>query len=281
MAELGKRNTLAILNESPHGLYLDGEELGDILLPRTLVPKGLTPNAKLDVFVYLDSEDRIVATTETPLAQVGQFVSLEVASINEKIGAFLDWGLSKDLLLPYREQKSPPRVGQNRVVYVYVDEQSGRIVASERYDRFLSKYRPTYADQEPVDLMVVGETPLGYKAVINHSHIGLLYDNELSEPLKIGQTLKGFVNKIRSDGNIDLRRDQTGYTRVGPLTEKILQAIKANDGQLHLDDKSPPEAIRAEFDVSKKAYKQALGALYKQRLIRFTPKGVELAEGES
>lgn len=278
MAELGKRNTLSILNESPHGLYLDGEELGDILLPNAFVPKNITPNQKLSVFVYLDSEDRIVATTETPLAEVDQFAALKVVEVNEKVGAFLDWGLSKDLLLPYREQKGRVQVGDTRVVRIYVDDASGRIVASEKHARFISKYRATYKPQEQVDLIVIGETPLGYKAIINSSHIGLLYDNELSEPLTVGQSFKGYVNKIRPDGNIDLRRDPSGYTRVAPLADQILQAIRDSGGTLMLDDRSPPEAIREAFDVSKKAFKQALGNLYKQRLISFVPGGVQLVE---
>lgn len=280
MAELGKRNELSILNESPHGLYLDGEELGDILLPRTYVPKGLTPSSKLSVFVYLDSEDRIVATTETPLAEVDQFVALKVLEVNE-VGAFLDWGLSKDLLLPFREQKGRVRVGDTRVVRVYVDDASGRIVASEKHARFLSKYKATYKPREQVDLIVTGETPLGYKALINGTHMGLLYDNELSEPLRVGDQFKGFINKIRPDGAIDLRRDQSGYTRVGPLADRIQEAIKTGNGRLDLDDKSPPEEIRAAFDVSKKAFKQALGALYKKRVIQFSNGGVELTDRDS
>lgn len=276
MAELGKRNTLSIRNESPHGLYLDGEELGDILLPNAYVPPHITPNSKLSVFVYLDSEDRIVATTETPLAEVDQFAALKVVAVNEKVGAFLDWGLSKDLLLPYREQKGRVRVGDTRVVRIYVDDASGRIVASEKHDRFISKYRATYQPQEQVDLIVIGETPLGFKAIINSSHIGLLYDNELSEMLRVGQCFKGYVTKVRPDGNIDLRRDPSGYTRVAPLAEQILDAIKKNGGTLKLDDKSPPEAVREAFDVSKKAFKQALGNLYKQRKIQFVPGGVQL-----
>ncbi|MBC2605592.1 CvfB family protein [Pelagicoccus albus] len=276
MAELGKRNTLSILNESPHGLYLDGGELGDILLPNAYVPKGVTPNSKIPVFIYLDSEDRLVATTETPLAEVDQFAALKVLEVHDKMGAFLDWGLSKDLLLPFREQKGRVRVGDTRVVRIYVDEASGRIVASEKHARFLSKYRAAYKPQEQVDLIVIGETPLGYKALINSSHIGLLYDNELSEPLNVGDQFKGYINKIRPDGAIDLRRDASGYSRVGPLAERIIEELKNGDGFLGLDDRSPPEQIRETFDVSKKAFKQALGSLYKQRLIQFVDGGVEL-----
>lgn len=275
MAELGKQNTLTIVNESPHGLYLDGGELGDILLPSAYVPQGVTPNSKLSVFVHLDSEDRVVATTETPLAQVDDFAALKVVAVNRRMGAFLDWGLSKDLLLPFRESKGHINVGDTRVVRIYLDKASGRIVASERHGRFLSDQRPRYQPEQEVDLLVASETPLGYKAIINNSHMGLLYENELSEPLSVGQAFKGYVRKVRADGNVDLRRDRSGYARVAPLADQILDAIKREGGRLELDDRSPPEAIRERFGVSKKAFKQALGNLYKQRLIQFADGGVQ------
>jgi len=276
MAELGKQNTLPIANESPHGFYLDGGELGEILLPSAYVPKGVTPNSMLSVFVYLDSEDRIIATTDRPLAQVDEFAALKVVEVNKRMGAFLDWGLSKDLLLPFRESRGRINVGDTRVVRIYVDSASGRIVASERHGRFLSQERPRYQPQQEVDLIVASETPLGYKAIINNQHVGLLYENELSEPLSVGQRFKGFVKKVRADGNIDLRRDRSGYTRVGPLADQILHFLKENGGRLELDDRSSPDAIRETFNVSKKAFKQALGNLYKQRLIEFSEGGVNL-----
>ena len=274
MAELGKRNTLAISKESPHGLYLDGGELGEILLPSAFVPKGISRNSPLSVFVYLDSEDRLIATTEEPLAQVDAFAALKVIEVNRRMGAFLDWGLSKDLLLPFRESKGRINVGDTRVVRIYVDHASGRIVASERHGRFLSPERPRYQPQQQVDLIVASETPLGYKAIVNNSHIGLLYENELSDPLFVGQCFKGYVKKVRADGNIDLRRDRSGYDRVAPLAERILERINTNGGRLELDDRSEPDRIRQEFGVSKKAFKQALGNLYKQRLIEFLDGGV-------
>lgn len=278
MAELGKQNTLSISHESPHGLYLDGGDLGEILLPRAYVPKGVTPSSKLSVFVHLDSEDRVIATTENALAQVDEFAALKVVAVNTSMGAFLDWGLSKDLLLPFRESRGHINVGDTRVVRIYVDAVSGRIVASERHGRFLSTERPPYKPQEEVDLIVASETPLGYKAIINKTHIGMLYENELSDPLSVGESFKGFVTKVRADGNVDLRRDRSGYSRVAPLAEQIVEAIKSNGGRMELDDRSPPEVIRERFDVSKKAFKQALGNLYKQRLIRFSEGGVEWIE---
>lgn len=278
MAELGKINTLNIASESEHGVYLDGGELGDILLPNTFVPKAITPNTKLSVFVHLDSEDRIVATTETPHAQVGQFAALKVVDVNRRMGAFLDWGLSKDLLLPFRESRGHIDPGQTRVVFVYVDNASGRIVASERHGRFLSQDRPRYQPQQEVDLLVASRTPLGYKAIINNQHSGLLYENELSSPLSIGMALKGYVKKVRADGSVDLRRDRSGYDRVAPLADRILEAVESNGGRLELDDRSPPEDIRDAFGSSKKAFKQALGNLYKQRLIEFSEGGVIRAQ---
>jgi predicted RNA-binding protein (virulence factor B family) len=278
MAELGKYNTLKPIKGSPQGIYLDGGDLGEILLPQRYVPKGMGPEDAISVFVFTDSEDRIVATTETPIAVVGEFASLKVVSVHQRVGAFLDWGLSKDLLLPYREQRTDPEVGDTCVVYIRVDEHSERIVATERLSRFTSKYQAHYEDEEKVDLIVINKTPLGYKAIINDTHLGLLYDTDLSEPLEYGQRIVGYVTQVRPDGLIDLRRDPAGYERVAPLSEQILAALKTNQGSLPFDDNSSPESIRAKFGVSKKAFKQALGALYKKKLIRFEDNGIKLVD---
>jgi predicted RNA-binding protein (virulence factor B family) len=275
MAELGKQNTLHPIKGSPQGIYLDGGDLGEILLPQRYVPKGMGPDDAISVFVFTDSEDRIVATTETPIAVVGQFASLKVVSVNRNVGAFLDWGLTKDLLLPYREQKTNPQVGDTCVVYIRVDEYSERIVATERLNRFTSKYPARYSHEEKVDLIITDKTPLGYKAIINDTHVGLLYETDLAEPLEYGQRIVGYVTKVRPDGHIDLRRDRAGYERVAPLSDQIFAALKANQGTLPFDDKSSPEAIRKEFGVSKKAFKQALGSLYKKELIRFEDNGIK------
>jgi uncharacterized protein len=278
MADLGKLNTLKSVRDSDNGTYLDGGELGEILLPKSFVPKDLGEGDSIEVFVFKDSEDRIVATTETPKAVVGQFANLKVVSVNPKVGAFLDWGLSKDLLLPFRQQTSDPMEGDRCVVYILVDELSGRIIASERLEEFTSKEEPHYAPQEEVDLLVIGETPLGYKAIINDKHIGLLYHTELSEPLEYGQWIVGYVTQVREDGHIDLRRDRTGYRRVEPISEQILEALKTNQGVLPFNDKSSPESIRAKFGVSKQAFKQAIGSLLKQKLIRFEGDGISLTD---
>ncbi|MEM9158348.1 MAG: S1-like domain-containing RNA-binding protein [Verrucomicrobiota bacterium] len=277
MADIGKFNRLPILRDTPQGLYLNGgEEHGDILLPGSLVPQDVSINDLLTVFVYLDSEDRLVATTEIPKATIGQFAKLEVVGINRQVGAFLDWGLQKDLLLPFREQPNRVDVGHTPIVYIHLDPQTNRIVASARLNRHLSKYRPRYAPGAEVDLVILDETPLGYNAIVDHQYRGLLYKNELSEKLEYGRALKGFVKKVRPDGKLDLRRDNAGYTRVGPLADKILQQLEAHKGYLPYDDKTPPEVIRRAFDCSKKAFKQAIGNLYKQRKIQIQNGGIAL-----
>jgi uncharacterized protein len=280
MAVIGKRNTLSIVRESAPGLYLNGGALGEILLPGRYIPPGLRQGEKLDVFVYLDSEDRLVATTEMPLACVGEFACLQVVSIHQRVGAFLNWGLPKDLLLPFREHEQPVRVGQKVVVFIYLDAKTNRIAASARLHRHLSRDTPTYANGQRVSLLITGETPLGYYAIVNHAHRGLLYRDQMSATLAVGQQTQGYVRAVRPGGKIDLSLDASGYRRVASLQEQILQALEANGGRLDFDDDSSPEAIRAAFGVSKKAFKQALGTLYKHRRLRFTSPGIELLAGE-
>ena len=281
MASIGKRNRLSIIRESPPGLYLNGGELGEILLPRRYIPRGLKSGDTLDVFVYLDSEDRLVATTETPLAMVGEFAFLKVVSVNLRVGAFLDWGLAKDLLLPFREQESPVRVGQKVIVHVHVDPKTNRIVASARLHRHLSKDTPAYARGQRVNLLITEETPLGYAAMVENAHRGLLYRDQSSAALKVGDRLQGFVREVRPGGKIDLSLDASGYKRVASLQLQIVQALERNGGKLAFDDSSSPEAIRDAFGVSKKAFKQALGALYKSRRIRFQNPGIQLLTNTS
>ncbi len=281
MAIIGKRNTLSILRASTPGLYLDGGELGEILLPIRYVPKDLGATVKLDVFVYRDSEDRLVATTETPLAMVGEFACLKVVSVNQNVGAFLDWGLAKDLLLPFREQEFPVRTGERVIVYVCLDEKTNRILATTRLNRHLNRDTPAYRNGQPVNLLITGRTPLGYNAIVENMHRGLLYHDNLATPLATGQKLKGFVRTVRPGGKIDLSLDASGYKRVAALTDQIVQALQRNGGHLTFDDDSSPETIRQKFGVSKKAFKQALGKLYKARCIRFTNPGIQLLENSS
>jgi predicted RNA-binding protein (virulence factor B family) len=278
MATIGRRNRLSIERSAGPGLYLNGGELGEILLPGRYIPADVKPGDKLDVFVYLDSEDRLVATTETPKAMVGEFACLKVVGINPRVGAFLDWGLSKDLLLPFPEQEVPVRVGKTVAVYVYLDPKSNRIVASARLRRHLNRSGDTYQEKQPVNLLIIGRTPLGYNAIVNNDRLGLLYHNTVGVPLTIGQRMKGYVRVVREDGKLDLTLDQAGYSRVMPLKLRILSALKDHNGQLDLDDDSSPEVIREQFQCSKKAFKQALGALYKSRRIAFIRPGIRLLD---
>jgi uncharacterized protein len=281
MADIGKRNLLPIIRESAPGLYLDGGDLGEILLPHRYIPRDIAPKDKLSVFLYRDSEDRLVATTEEPNAEVGEFAAMKVISINPNVGAFLDWGLSKDLLLPFREHDRPLRVGYWVVVYVMLDAKTNRIIASARLGRHLSHEMPGYRDGQPVDLLITSQTELGYNAIVENSHRGLLYKDNLTTPLQIGQRIKGFVRTVRPGGKIDLSLDASGYQRVASLTDKVIQALERHNGHLAFDDDSSPESIRQTFGVSKKAFKQALGTLYKSRRIRFKNPGIELLDNSA
>ncbi|MDZ4743031.1 MAG: S1-like domain-containing RNA-binding protein [Verrucomicrobiota bacterium] len=281
MAIIGKWNKLRVLRDTSPGMYLDDGHGGDILLPGKYIPRDLREGDDIDVFVYLDSEDRLVATTEKPFATVGEFAALRVAGINRNIGAFLEWGLPKDLLLPFREQLGPLREGQTVVVYIYQDIQSSRLVGTMRLKKHLSQTPPPYTQGQAVNLLVTNPTPLGYSAIIENQYTGLLFNDHLSGPLKVGQKLKGFIQSVRPDGKVDLRLDESGYQKVMPLRDLILLALKRNRGRLELDDKTPPEDIRERFGVSKKTFKQALGALYKERIIIFENQGIRLLDQDS
>jgi uncharacterized protein len=280
MINVGKRNSLRVLRETSSGLFLDGVELGDILLPGRYIPPSTKPGDMVDVFIYLDSEDRLVATTETPRAMVGEFAYLSVVSVNPRVGAFLDWGLAKDLLLPFREQEQPVRRGQTVLAGILFDATSRRIVATTRLNRLLNRQPATYAEGQPVRLLITARTPLGYNVIVENAHRGLLYHTAGVAPLAPGQKVQGFVRKLRADGKIDLSLDATGYKRVAPLADQILLALQANHGRLAFDDASSPAAIRDQFGVSKNAFKLALGALYKQRRIRFVKPGIELIKNQ-
>ncbi|MEK0446203.1 MAG: hypothetical protein RLZZ399_1524 [Verrucomicrobiota bacterium] len=281
MAELGRRNSLNVLKLASPGLYLDGGELGEILLPKRYIPEGTEPGDVLDVFLYRDSEDRLVATTEEPYAWAGEFALLEVVGFTPGVGAFLDWGLPKDLLLPIREQARRVRVGEWIVVAVVLDKATHRIVASSRLNRHMSQTAPTYHEGQPVRFLIAEQTDLGFKAIVEHAHWGLLYRGELGSSLEIGQTVDGYVRTVRPDGKLDLSLDPSGYERVGPLTLQIVAALQAAGGRLEFDDRSSPDAIRATFSTSKKAFKQALGSLLKDGRIRFEAGGIELTERSS
>ena len=276
MAELGKRNSLTVLRESASGLHLDGGPDGEILLPGREIPQGTRLDDKLDVFLYRDSEDRLIATTATPLVMVGEFAALEVVDYRPGTGAFLNWGLGKDLLLPIREQTEHITVGDHVLVHVYVDNRSERITATMRLDRFLDKTPPCYDNGQPVSLTIANETPLGCKAIVNNQHWGLLYHTDLAFPLIPGQQVEGYVRALREDGKIDLCLDPMGYQRVKPLAQQILAILETGGGYSPYDDSSSPEEIRDVFQTSKKAFKQALGSLFRERRIRFEKLGIRL-----
>ena len=274
---MGRRNSLVVTHEAPPGFYLDGGSHGEILLPGRYIPRGARPGDTLDVFVYRDSEDRPVATTETPLAMVGEFAYLRVVSVNERVGVFFDWGLEKDLLLPLREQASPLRPGDRRVVRVALDPKTDRIIASARLNRWLNLTPAPYTEGQRVAIIITGDTPLGHNAVIENAHRGLLYRSELAGPLGTGQQFQAYVRAVRADGKIDLALDRAGFHRIAPASEQILAALESAGGHLALHDNSSPEEIRDALGLSKKAFKQAIGTLYRARRIVIEPTGIRIA----
>lgn len=274
--ELGRFNTLEIVKEVDFGLYLDGGEIGEILLPSRYVPEEYAIGDKLSVFLYLDMEERLIATTLTPDIQVGDFAYLEVAWVNE-FGAFLDWGLMKDLFVPFSEQKMKMMRGNKYIVHAYVDDATHRIVASAKVEGFLSEEFPEYEEGEEVDILVWQKTDLGFKAIINNEFGGLLYDNEIFQPLYTGMRLKAFIKQVRPDGKIDLILQQGGREHVIDFANTLLDYIKDNGGYTQLNDKSPAEEIYEVFGVSKKVFKKAVGDLYKKRLVKLEPGKISLA----
>ncbi len=275
--ELGKFNKLEVVKEVDFGMYLDGGEEGEILLPSRYVPEGCKVGDELDVFIYLDNEERLVATTLTPLAQVGQFACLEVAWVNQ-YGAFLDWGLMKDLFVPFREQKMKMQVGKNYVVHVHLDDESYRIVASAKVDRYLSKELPPYRPGQEVDILIWQKTDLGFKAIIENLYGGLLYESEVFRPLRTGMTLKAYVKQVRADGKIDLMLQKPGVGKIDDFAATLLKYIREQGGSTPLNDKSPAEEIYAVFGVSKKTFKKAVGDLYKKHLVVLEENGIRMKE---
>lgn len=272
MIELGKYNTLRVVKVVDFGVYLDGEERGEILLPNEYVPKDCFPDDYLKVFVYFDSEDRIIATTETPVICVGEFAWMKVISTSS-VGAFLDWGLRKDLLVPFREQRQRMEEGKSYLVYAYVDHTTDRIVATSKVDKYLDNIPPAYKRNQEVDILIARHSDLGYNVIINHAHWGMVYRNEVFRPLKLGQKLKGYIKDIREDEKIDVMLQKPGYDRIAEVQQKILEKLKDNEGVLDISDKTDPEVVYNLFECSKKDYKKAIGGLLKQRQI-------EIAEGE-
>lgn len=276
MIKLGDYNILTVVKEVDFGLYLDGGDEGEILLPRRYVPEGAEPGDTMEVFIYLDNEERLVATTEIPLAKVGDFAYLEVAWVNQH-GAFLNWGLMKDLFCPFREQKMRMVKGNKYIVHVHHDEESYRIMASAKVEHFLSEEMPPYQRGDEVDMLVWQKTDLGFKAIIDNKYSGLLYESEIFQPLHAGMKLKAYVKQVREDGKIDLALQKMGQAGVEDFASVLLEHIRSNGGRTTLNDKSPAEEIYALFGVSKKVFKKAVGDLYKKRLVVLEADGIRLA----
>lgn len=274
MLEIGRINHLEVISETDFGLYLDGKEDGEILLPLRYAPKEIHIGDSLDVFIYLDSNDRLIATTETPLAMLGDFAVLEVVAI-ERVGAFLEWGLSKDLFLPFAEQTRELQVGHKIIIFIYLDK-SHRLSASMRLDRNIEKSPATYEAGEPVRLLIAQKTDLGYKAIIEGGHWGMLFEDEVFQNLQYAQIIDAFIKNVRPDGKIDLtlRNPETAKNLIPDLSEHILTLLRAEGGFLAINDKTPAEKIYELFGVSKKKYKIALGGLYKKRMIKIDDDGI-------
>ena len=277
MALIGRFNSLQVVKHTDFGLYLDGGADGEILLPRRYVPKDVpcAVGERLDVFVYHDSEDRLIATTLKPRIEVGGFACLKVVAVNH-VGLFLDWGLPKDLFLPHSEEKRPLQVGDHCVVHAYLDPRTRRVTATARLDRYLDNTPARYRRGQAVELLVVERTDLGFKVIVDGRHWGLLHKNELIKPLRSGQRTTGYIRELREDGKINLSLQPQGREAADSLSEQILARLRESGGRLALSDKSSPEDIVRQFGVSKGSFKKAIGGLYKQGLIVILDEHIEL-----
>ncbi|GAA3935009.1 CvfB family protein [Litoribacillus peritrichatus] len=277
MATIGRRNTLEVVKIVDFGVYLDGEQLDEILLPKRYVPKDCAVGDMVDVFIYLDSDDKLIATTLNPKAMLNEVAKLKVVSVNE-VGAFLDWGLPKDLLVPFGEQHVKMEEGRSYNVYIYQHQETHRIAASSKLNRFVGKTEADYRSGDPVELFVTDRTDIGYSAVINNAHWGVLFEEDLYRPLRKGQKINGYIKRVREDGKIDLSLQKVGYQKVDDLSRRVMNVLRAEGGYLALSDKSPAQAIHDKFGVSKNAYKMTIGALYKQRKITIDREGIKLID---
>jgi uncharacterized protein len=279
MTAIGERASLKILHEKTFGLFLDGGPLGEILLPRREMPAKWEIGSLVDVFLYHDSEDRQVATLKVPKVMLGQFARLKCVAVTG-VGAFLDWGLPKDLLVPFREQKLRMEIGKSYIVHVHVDEQTGRLVASTRIARHMDQGPHDFYLGQEVDLIVFGKTELGYKAIINGTHSGLIFGNDVFQDLQPGEMLKGYIAALRQDGKIDLSLHAPGRGKVDDLESQILLELEARGGFWVLGDHSSAEEIHEELGVSKRTFKQATGALLRKRKITIEKTGIRLVVDE-
>ncbi|MGB1296621.1 MAG: CvfB family protein [Psychrobium sp.] len=274
LVELGRVNTLSVVKEVEFGYYLDGQDLGEILLPNNATETLLAVGDSVEAFIYKDSEDRLIATLKAPKAQVGEIANLKVSAVTS-IGAFLDWGLEKELLVPFAEQNERMEEGKSYLVLLYVDV-SNRIVASTKLDKRLHREPVNYAPHQQVEIVIVDHTDIGYKAAINGAHWGVLYRNEVFKELRVGYRTKAYINRVREDDKIDLLLEKPGYAHNDELANKIVKFLKQNDGFTHVSDKSSPEIISRLFGVSKKKFKQSIGNLLKAGTISIESDGIRL-----
>jgi len=277
MIELGKYNTLKAFRESDFGWYLaDAEMTEEVLLPKNFVPEDLKEGDEIEVFIYNDHEDRVTATTQKALITLNTFACLEVFQMTE-YGAFMIWGMDKHLLVPFSQQKVKMIEGESYIVYLYLDEKTDRLVASSKYNSFLDNENLTVKKEDEVDLLICNPSPIGVNVIINNIHAGLIYQNEIFTNIKRGDRLKGYIKLIREDGKIDVSLQKQGYLNViSDSSQLVLDKIKAQDGVLNLTDKSDPTEIYRQLSMSKKAFKKAVGALYKQKLVRLEKDGIYL-----
>jgi uncharacterized protein len=276
MVKIGKISLLEVLRLTEPGAYLDGGPYGDILMPNRYVTENCGEGDDVEVFIYFDSEDRIVASTDFPYVMADEFGYLKVVEVTS-FGAFLDWGLPKDLLVPFREQAQKMGKGKSYLVRVYVDNVTGRIVASSKINKFLSNEELLVQEGDEVELLIANRTDLGYNAIINGTYAGILYHNEIFKPISTGQKLSGFIKKIREDNKIDLSLEKQGYSKVDPVSGEILAQLKKTpQGYLPFNDKTEPELIQKKFAISKKTFKKAIGQLYKEKLILIEEEGIRL-----
>ena len=275
MIQIGEYNTLTILREKEQGLYLSDEEDNEILLPKRYVPKEFKIWDKLDVFVYLDNDERLVAVTDKPYIQRGEFAVLRCNQVSEH-GAFLDWGMVKELFCPFREQAFKMKKGGWYLVYCFVDEKTDRLVASSKTNKFLSNQELTVEEFETVDLIVSHPSDIGMNVIVNKKHLGLIYKDNIFQDLSVGDKLKGIVKKIRKDNKLDIALGEIGYRNIEPNAEAIMVELEDNSGFINLTDKSSPEDIKEMLQMSKKSFKKAIGSLYKQKLITIKEDGIYL-----
>ena len=272
--KLGHYNKLRIVRFTDHGAVLDGDGIV-VLMPKKYTREDQHPGDEVEVFVYLDQSDRLVATTERPYAEVGQFAYLRVAWTN-RYGAFMDWGLTKDLFVPFSEQRHHFMKDKSYLIYIYIDDQTGRIVGTSKLDRNLSTDFPDVKDGDEVDVLVWKKTDLGFKVIVNNAYEGLIYDSEIFRPVTIGLRLQAFVKNVRPDGKIDIILQHSGRQLVDDISEQLIATLEANGGFLPYGDHTPPEIIAKEFHISKKAFKRTLGALYRQHIVTITSEGILL-----